>query len=162
MTAPSPPLALTEFNVAPAADAIDTMMACCASRRFAQLMSDGRPYPSTTAALAAVDAAFAGLTWDDVLEAMAGHPRIGDQASGASAAEQAGVTDDSRAALAVGNALYEQRFGHVFLIRAAGLSGEQVLAALRDRLDNDDQAERGVATAELRAITRLRVERALG
>ena len=39
----------------------------------------------------------------------------------------AGVT----AAIAAGNAAYEERFGRVFLIRAAGRSPEQILAELR-------------------------------
>jgi 2-oxo-4-hydroxy-4-carboxy-5-ureidoimidazoline decarboxylase len=71
------------------------------------------------------------------------------------------VADDSRAALAAGNAAYEERFGHVFLICATGLSGSQLLAALGQRLKNDETAERVVATAELRKITLLRVRKAL-
>jgi 2-oxo-4-hydroxy-4-carboxy-5-ureidoimidazoline decarboxylase len=105
---------------------------------------------------------FESLTWEDVLEAMAGHPRIGARVSGQSAAEQSGVAYSSRAALAEGNLEYEERFGHVFLIRAAGLSGEEMLAALRERLQNDPYSERKVATAELREITVLRARKALG
>jgi 2-oxo-4-hydroxy-4-carboxy-5-ureidoimidazoline decarboxylase len=82
--------------------------------------------------------------------------------SGQSATEQSGVADDSRAALQAGNAAYEERFGHVFLICATGLSGEQMLAALRQRLENDEASERVVATTELRKITALRVRKALG
>lgn len=154
-------MTLASFNAAPAPEAVTDMLACCASSRFARAMADGRPYRSPAAALAAVDTAFATLTWDDVLEAMAGHPRIGERAGGASAAEQSGVADASRAALLAGNAEYEDRFGFVFLICATGLSGEQMLAALRERLTHPEQEERTVATAELRKITRLRVSRAL-
>ena len=68
----------------------------------------------------------------------------------------------SRAALAAGNARYEERFGHVFLICASGLSGEQMRAALEERLKNDPATERTVATAELRKITVLRARKALG
>ena len=138
------------------------MLACCASRRFASAMAAGRPYASVDAALAAVSAVFESLTWDDVLEAMDRHPRIGDRASGQSAVEQSGVGDASRAALAAGNLRYEETFGHVFLICATGLSGEQMLAALQQRLTNDPFTERAVATAELRKITALRVGKALG
>ena len=111
---------------------------------------------------AAITAAFASLDWEDVLEAIAGHPRIGDRANGQSAAEQSGVADSSRAALADGNREYEERFGHVYLICAAGLSGEEMLAALRERLGNDPDTERKVATTELRKITVLRARKALG
>jgi 2-oxo-4-hydroxy-4-carboxy-5-ureidoimidazoline decarboxylase len=138
------------------------MMSCCSSRRFAAAMAAGRPYPSLAAAEAAVTAAFESLDLADVLEAIAGHPRIGARASGQSAAEQSGVADSSRAALADGNREYEERFGHVFLICAAGLSGEEMLAALRARLGNDPDTERKAATTELRKITVLRVRKALG
>ena len=72
------------------------------------------------------------------------------------------MADAARAALAVGNAEYEDRFGHVFLICATGLSGDQMLAALRERLKNNEEMERTVATTELRKITRLRVAKELG
>jgi 2-oxo-4-hydroxy-4-carboxy-5-ureidoimidazoline decarboxylase len=152
---------LASFNAAPADEAIALMLACCASRRFAAAMADGRPYPSTAAAVAAVDAVFTSLAWPDVLEAMERHPRIGARVSGRSAAEQAGVADAARGALLAGNAAYEDRFGHVFLICATGLSGDQMLAALRERLKNTEEMERSVATTELRKITRLRVAKEL-
>ena len=154
-------MTLAAFNSAPAEQAAAAMLGCCASRRFAAAMAAGRPYASTAAAESAVSSVFTTLDWADVLEAMDAHPRIGARVSGASAAEQSGVGDDSRAALAAGNADYEQRFGHVFLICASGLSGEQMLAALRARLGNDEEAERPVVREELRKITRLRLARLL-
>ena len=154
-------MSLASFNAAPAAEAISAMLACCASGRFAAAMAAGRPYPSTAAALAAVDAAFESLTWTDVLEAMDRHPRIGARVSGQSATEQSGVADATRDALAAGNAAYEARFGHVFLICASGLSGDRMLAALEERLKNKEEMERTVATTELRKITQLRVAKAL-
>jgi 2-oxo-4-hydroxy-4-carboxy-5-ureidoimidazoline decarboxylase len=66
------------------------------------------------------------------------------------------------AALAAGNAEYEERFGHVFLICAAGRTGDHMLAALRERLTNKADMERTVAASELRMITRLRVGNTLG
>jgi 2-oxo-4-hydroxy-4-carboxy-5-ureidoimidazoline decarboxylase len=137
------------------------MLSCCASRRFADAMTAGRPYPSLAAAQGASQTAFESLAWDDVLEAMSAHPRIGARVQGQSAAEQSGVADSSRTALAAGNARYEERFGYVFLICATGLSGEQMQAALEERLGNDPAKERAVATAELEKITLLRVAKAL-
>jgi len=137
------------------------MLSCCASRRFADAMAAGRPYPSLAAAQGATRTAFESLTWDDVREAMSAHPRIGARVQGQSAAEQSGVADASRAALAAGNARYEERFGYVFLICATGLSGEQMRAALEERLRNDPATEQAVATAELEKITLLRVAKAL-
>jgi 2-oxo-4-hydroxy-4-carboxy-5-ureidoimidazoline decarboxylase len=152
---------LASFNAAPDQEALTAMLACCASRRFAAAMTAGRPYSSPAAAELAVEAVFESLTWPDVLEAMDAHPRIGARVSGQSAAEQSGVADDSRAALTAGNAAYEERFGHVFLICATGLSGAQMLSALDQRLKNDEISERVAATTELRKITVLRVRKAL-
>jgi len=152
---------LASFNAAPEQEALAVMLACCASRRFAAAMAAGRPYQSLAAAQAAAGTVFESLTWPDVLEAMNAHPRIGARVTGQSAAEQSGVADDSRAALAAGNAAYEERFGRVFLICAAGLSGAQVLSALDQRLKNDEASERAVATTELRKITLLRLGKAL-
>lgn len=154
-------MTLGSFNAAPAAEARAAMLACCASRRFAAAMTDGRPYQSLAAAEQATETVFSSLSWNDVLEAMEAHPRIGARASGQPAAEQSGVGDDSRAALAAGNAAYEERFGHVYLICATGLSGAQLLADLQERLANDETSERAVATAELGKITALRVRKAL-
>ena len=155
-------VSLASFNAAATEDAVAVMMSCCSSKRFAAAMAAGRPYPDLAAAGAAVTAAFESLDWADVLEAIAGHPRIGDRAKGQSAAEQSGVADSSRAALADGNREYEEHFGHVFLICATGLSGEEMLAALRERLGNDPDTERKVAATELRKITVLRVGKVLG
>jgi 2-oxo-4-hydroxy-4-carboxy-5-ureidoimidazoline decarboxylase len=152
---------LASFNAAPEQEAVAAMLACCASRRFAAAMAAHRPYPSPAAALSAVETVFESLTWADALEAMDSHPRIGARVSGQSAAEQSGVADASRVALAAGNAEYEERFGHVFLVCATGLSGTEMLDALRTRLKNDEISERTVAITELRKITALRVGKAL-
>jgi 2-oxo-4-hydroxy-4-carboxy-5-ureidoimidazoline decarboxylase len=65
------------------------------------------------------------------------------------------------AALADGNRRYEERFGHVFLISAAGRTADEILATLRERLHNDPATEVAVAASELRKIARLRLERML-
>ncbi len=156
---------LSEFNAAPAAAAGLDVLSCCESKAFSAAIVRGRPYPDAAGLYAAVDVAFEEtLTWDDILEAMSAHPRIGERAGGISAAEQAGATAAGaavRRALAAGNAAYEQRFGHVFLICASGLSGTEMLDRLRARLENTPLAERAVARHELRKITRLRMTKLL-
>src|ERR1700733_7170591 len=73
----------------------------------------------------AVDTALAALSWDDIVESMNAHPRIGDRPASAGwlAAEQSGAaaaSDQVRRELAEGNLAYEKHFGHVFLICASG------------------------------------------
>jgi len=52
---------------------------------------------------------------------------------------------------------YEQRFGHVFLICATGLSASELLDALRGAVTNPVEAERDVVRGELAKIVRLRL-----
>ena len=157
---------LRSFNAASARDAERILLACCASRTFAKAISDGRPYPDSAALLTAVDSIFRVLSWDDIVEGLNEHPRIGDRGvrGGMSAAEQSGAaaaSDEVRQGLADGNLVYEQRFGHVFLICASGLSGQEMLDQLRVRLEHDEAAERPVVREELRKITRPRMTKML-
>jgi 2-oxo-4-hydroxy-4-carboxy-5-ureidoimidazoline decarboxylase len=167
MANPSPagsPLAA--FNAASPQAAERDVLACCASRSFAKLIADGRPYRDPAELQAAVDAAFNTLSWDDIVESMNAHPRIGERTpnGGWSVAEQSGAasaSDQVRRALAEGNVAYEERFGHVFLICATGLSGQEMLSQLRARLGHDEEAERAVVRRELLKITRLRMTKLL-
>jgi OHCU decarboxylase len=103
----------------------------------------------------------------DWLEALLGHPRIGEDGGSSqefSTSEQAGMADAAqavRAAIAEGNRVYEARFGHVFLISAAGRSSQDILANLQARLLNDATLEVQIAAQEHRRITRLRLQQLL-
>ena len=158
---------LAAFNAASPEAAEREVLACCASRSFARMIASGRPYRDPAALQAAADAAFEALNWHDIVESMNAHPRIGDRvrAGGWSAAEQSGAasaSDQVRQALADGNLAYEQRFGHLFLICASGLSGQDMLGQLRARLGHDPHAERAVVREELLKITRLRLAKLVG
>jgi OHCU decarboxylase len=155
---------LDRFNQLSDEEAAAQLLAVCHSRRWAKEVAAGRPYADLAALQRAAEEVWLGLGPEDWLEAFAAHPRIGE-AGGASAdwsrQEQAGVggATDVRERLARGNADYEARFGHVFLISAAGRDAEQILAALTERLGNDPTTELRVAAEEHRRITRLRLER---
>ncbi|REE99442.1 2-oxo-4-hydroxy-4-carboxy-5-ureidoimidazoline decarboxylase [Thermomonospora umbrina] len=161
---------MERLNALPPHDAEQELLTCCGSRAWARSVAAGRPYADAAALKAASDRAFAGLTWPEVREALHHHPRIGDRPKGVdrestwSRSEQSGVIDaDRRVAhgLHEGNAAYEKRFGHVFLICATGLTAEQMLDALTARLGNDDATERRVVTDELLKITHVRLDKLL-
>jgi 2-oxo-4-hydroxy-4-carboxy-5-ureidoimidazoline decarboxylase len=163
-------LGLRWLNSLPEAQAGQVLSTCCASRAWVGRVAAGRPYADLDALLAASDDAVGALGRDDLAEALAAHPRIGQRAAGASTEaawsrqEQAGAGNadaEVRAALQEGNRAYEERFGHVFLVSASGLSAEELLAALRDRLGNDPATEWRVVAQELAAINRLRLRRLL-
>jgi 2-oxo-4-hydroxy-4-carboxy-5-ureidoimidazoline decarboxylase len=154
------------FNHLDADQARETLLACCASHRWAHDVAAGRPYPDLAALQTAADASLARLSWDGVREALAAHPRIGDRATGAdreatwSRNEQVGVdtaTSTTKADLVAANAAYEERFDHVFLICATGLPADHMLAEARRRLGNEPAAERQETVRELGKIVRLRL-----
>jgi len=90
-------------------------------------------------------------------------PAGGNREAAWSRQEQSGTRDapaDVQAGLRAGNAAYEERFGHVFLICATGMSAASMLAALRARLGHDPAREREVVRDELMKIVRLRLAKA--
>lgn len=158
---------LAAFNARDAERAEKELLACCASRAFARRVAAARPYADAEALAGTAARAVLELDWEDVLEALSAHPRIGERPAGDtreaawSRREQAGVEDELRAALAEGNRAYEDRFGHVYLICATGLTGAEMLARLRERLGHDDETERRTVREELAKITRLRIGKLL-
>ncbi len=98
---------LAAFNAAAPEAAERDLLACCASGTFAKAIAGGRPYRDAATLQHAVDAEFAALSWDDIVESMNAHPRIGDRTASAgwSAAEQSGAaaaSDEVRRDLAEG------------------------------------------------------------
>ena len=158
--------ALDDFNDGPADQAVQALRACNAAPRFAAEVAAGRPYRDAETLVARAEEVSRALPWDDVAIALAAHPRIGDRVAGSSAEaessrrEQSSMNDAdaaTRDALLEGNRAYEERFDHVFLIRASGRSPEEMLTELTRRLDNDEDAERAEVTEQLAQITALRV-----
>jgi len=153
---------LADLNALPAKDFEELLLGCCAAPGWARRVTQGRPYASLAELLAAADAAWAARDPDDLDAAMARHPRIGERRlSGFSAQEQAGVGSDAATvtALADGNAAYEQRFGHVFLICATGRGPAEIQAELNRRMANDPAIEREVAAAEIGKINDIRLRK---
>ena len=170
-----------DLDRATAATAASLLRPACASARWIGRLVSGRPYGTLDAMMAASDAAIGALGWPDIEQALAAHPRIGDRAEpegardteGAHAdteaawsrQEQSGARDapaDVLAGLRAGNAAYQERFGHVFLICATGMSAASMLAALQARLGHDPATEREVVRDELMKIVRLRLAKAFG
>jgi 2-oxo-4-hydroxy-4-carboxy-5-ureidoimidazoline decarboxylase len=144
----------------------EQLRACCAADAWLHRMRAARPFPSADAALALSDELVRGLDAAGVDQALAAHARIGERRAGGapedrwSRREQSGalaVDTGLRTRLADGNRRYEERFGRVFLIRAAGRSAGEMLAALEERLHHDDVTELDVVRRELAEIVRLRL-----
>lgn len=112
-------------------------------------------------------AAAAGpLSADELSEALAHHPRIGEKPVGEGVSQAFSRAEQSshdagdseiNAAIADGNRAYEQRFGRVFLIRAAGRTRAEILAELRRRLELDDATEQRIVGEQLLEIAHIRL-----
>ncbi|MGI9019033.1 MAG: allantoicase [Euzebya sp.] len=138
-----------------------TLHGCCGSQAWVTQMMARAPFTDPDSLLRAADEVWRGLDAADHLEAFAAHPRIGDRSGPPHTLdEQQGTESADRQVLEQlhdGNVAYEKRFGHVFLIRAAGRSAQEMLAALQQRLQGDPHTELGIAAEQQRQITALRL-----
>ena len=160
---------LDAVNEASGERAAELLTACNASPDWIAQMLAHRPYPDIASLLSTGERVARALPWAEVRRALDAHPRIGERARGDSTEaewsrrEQSSVaTSDAgtQEELRRGNEAYEQRFGHVFLVRADGRSPEEMVAELHRRLGNDEVRERAEVTDQLAQITRLRLEKA--
>jgi OHCU decarboxylase len=164
---------LAWLNSLNAEEAAKEFRQCCGSRRWAEQVSNDRPYSTLDALITHADQIWWSLTPDDWLEAFRSHPKIGEkkasdktsaQSSQWSGQEQAGVSSasqDTVNSLASLNRAYEQKFGFIFIICATGKTSEEMLAALKERLQHDSDTELRLAAAEQAKITELRLKKLL-
>lgn len=161
---------LDEFNKADVATAASVTSVWAQIPAWVDAVVAARPYASVDSLAARARALTSHWTRADLDAALAHHPRIGQRVTGAGAEAEASRTEQASmadaessvtAAMAAGNAAYEERFGRVFLIRAAGRTPEEMLGELRRRLQNDDEAEAIEASGQLAEIALLRLRGAI-
>ncbi len=158
---------LERFNSADASELQAELMTVTAAPQWAGELVAGRPYAGIDDVLTRSDAILSDIGADQIDDALSGHPRIGDpiedfdaESAARSEREQAGMNGadpDLAAALAQANADYEQRFGRIYLVAAAGLSAQDLLAKAQARLGNEPATELAVVRDELARISRLRL-----
>lgn len=144
---------------------------CCAATAWVEGMLGRRPFDDDDAVIAAAYDVAEHITDEDWLEAFAAHPLIGDVESlrkkfaatrELAAGEQSGVAGADRATLqelAELNREYLRRFGFIFIVFATGKSAAQMLAVLRQRIDNCRDEEIQNAAEEQMKITELRLRK---
>jgi 2-oxo-4-hydroxy-4-carboxy-5-ureidoimidazoline decarboxylase len=157
---------LEQFNLAERGDAVTALRPCIDVTRWCDDIVDRRPYESVDSLVAEAAQAADPFTTDEIDSALAHHPRIGERAGGdsreatLSRSEQVGVDPsdaDVQRDLREGNLAYEERFGRVFLIRAAGRSAAEILSSLRERMQHDPDSEERIIAGQLREIALLRL-----
>ncbi|WP_203217938.1 2-oxo-4-hydroxy-4-carboxy-5-ureidoimidazoline decarboxylase [Nocardia terpenica] len=158
------PLPISTINALPADAWSASLKAVVGVAEWVDAVGAARPYADRAALVDLAERAALALTDAQVRAALAEHPRIGGATAPGSraASEQSGVDaadTDLAERLRAGNAAYEERFGHLYLVCAAGRDGRELLADLTERLTHDPETEIGVTRGELAAIARKRLER---
>jgi 2-oxo-4-hydroxy-4-carboxy-5-ureidoimidazoline decarboxylase len=157
---------VTAFNALADEQVARGLVDCLDCAGWGASLLAGRPYPDRESLLATAYRFAVVLNDDELTSALSAHPRIGERPTGPgrgaahSRAEQSGVDAEDAVLeqqLYAGNVAYEAKFGQVFLIRAAGRSGPQILEALTERLANDPVTEASVVRDQLAQIAQLRL-----
>ncbi|MFI7494905.1 2-oxo-4-hydroxy-4-carboxy-5-ureidoimidazoline decarboxylase [Kocuria sp. M4R2S49] len=158
---------LIQFNSLSRPEAVEAIRTALDIPRWLEAVVDARPYWHHDALLGMARTAARPFTPEEIEGALSHHPRIGERAEGShrearfSRAEQSAVDPadtDVQRRLREGNLAYEERFGQVFLIRAAGRTPEEILENLSARMTNDPGTEQAVVADQLRQIALLRLE----
>ena len=136
--------------------------------RWVTDVTSASPFDSLESLLATAHAAATPLSTQEIDEAMAHHPRIGEKPVGEGAAQAFSRSEQSsvdasdaavNAQIAEGNGAYEEKFGRVFLIRAAGRTRAEILSELQRRIRLDAAEELQNVGEQLRDIALLRLEK---
>jgi len=158
------------FNEMDEAVARDRLLTSLDMPRWADELLAARPFDDLEQLEARITDVAATMSDVELARALARHPRIGERADAGkhdashSSREQSGVDRadaDLVRQLEDGNRAYEERFGRVFIIRAAGRSGRDILDQLRLRMDSSDEVERGETINQLTQIALLRIREEL-
>jgi len=162
---------LAHWNALGVNEAMNAILPCCGSHAWAWGMAGLRPLTDEGTLLVASNKVWSNLAVSDRMEALQGHPRIGEtlaeptrsaQSIEWSAQEQRNVADADAAlksALAAANREYERRFNRIFIVCAAGKSAAEILDMLERRLNNGADAELQEAAEQQRQITEIRLRK---
>ena len=165
---------LEAFNRLAEEQALQALESCCTAMRWCRAMVAARPFADMDDVLDKADACWRPMAEVDILEAFAGHPKIGDinslrakyaHTAGLAGAEQGAVsqaTDAVLSALKAANQQYEEQNGFIFIVCATGKSASEMLAILQARLANDRATELNIGAQEQAKITAIRLQKLLG
>ena len=162
------------LNSLPNDQALNELKSCCGSSRWAAGVASSRPFATFAQLLDTALQVWWQLEPADWLEAFRSHPKIGQKKAETSASaqsqqwsrnEQSGMQEapgETAAALELLNEAYETRFGYIFIVCATGKSSEEMLAILRERIENEPDHELRIAAAEQAKITEIRLNKLIG
>lgn len=157
----SPPITLSEFNEVEGEALEASLSDIFGSDELAAAVVAARPLASVDEICETASQELHALPDDVILVSINAHPPIGGTvAKGSrSAAEQSAAQSDAAALDKVRELQpeYRDHFGFNFLIRAAGLTSQEILDRLTERLGNDPGQEIDLAHGQLDQINQLRL-----
>ena len=149
----------------------ENLTKCCGSGRWVNNFAECFPFNIKEQMFAKAEDIWLGLDEKDWLEAFTHHPKIGDLASlekkfgstkDFTTNEQSSVNQASMKTLkelAEYNKKYEDKFGFIFIVCATGKSADEMLALVKERINNNYTEEIRIAMGEQNKITKLRLEK---
>ena len=160
---------IAEFNQLPMQQATEILRNCVQISSWGENIVVHRPFINSENLYNYAKQQTDTWTWQQISEALGNHPRIGEKkASHAlnekevqfSKNEQSKVelTSTVQDTLYQGNVDYENQFGFIFLIRAAGRNADEILGELQRRLNNTFEQEQLEVKDQLSQIALLRLK----
>lgn len=160
---------LEQFNQLTAEQSKALLQPCVHISTWVDAVTEQRPYASKDQLFQYAAEQASEWAWTEIAEALAQHPRIGERQAAVelsdkeqhfSKNEQAQLGDSQvlQQALYQCNLAYEHKFGHIFLIRAAGRTGQEMLSELQRRLRHNTQQEQQEVQQQLTEIALLRLK----
>lgn len=160
---------IEQFNQLNDEQAQTVLAQCVHIESWSKHLAQQRPYHSAEDLYHTATELAQHWTWTEVKLALDQHPRIGERQAKGNLSEKEqnfsnneqsslGLTDNTQQQLYEGNVAYEQRFNHIFLIRAKGRTAENILSELHRRLNNDVATEQREVCEQLAQIALLRLQ----
>lgn len=162
---------LSRWNALDPADAAREVLPCCGSQAWATALVVRRPITDETSLVRISSSIWLALPEEAWMEAFNSHPRIGQKHPQARATKESldwsseeqrtanSVDHKIKRALEEANRRYEQKFGRIFIVCAAGKTSTEILTLLETRMRNDAATELREAAEQQRQITQLRLNR---
>ncbi|MBC2682350.1 2-oxo-4-hydroxy-4-carboxy-5-ureidoimidazoline decarboxylase [Corynebacterium anserum] len=160
------PESLEEFNSADADQVIALLSDLYGSTELATAVVAQRPFDSVDELCTTAQREFESMSDQLVMKSVQAHPPIGATVTAGSLSEkeqQAAMSSAERDKAAAMdrirelNPKYQETFGHVFLIRASGLTSAEILERMEQRMGNDPDTEWAITREQLAGINELRV-----
>jgi 2-oxo-4-hydroxy-4-carboxy-5-ureidoimidazoline decarboxylase len=162
---------LARWNSLDAATAAREALPCCGSQGWATALAARRPIADEASLIEASTSIWLALPQEAWQEAFDSHPRIGQTHAQTHATKESlrfsaqeqrtalSENETARLAFEEANRRYEQKFGRIFIVCAAGKTSAEMLAILETRMKNDVATELREAAEQQRQITELRLHR---